>query len=225
MGVYMSSPVSALRKLTKLDSTHEHHAAFVEQLAPDTNHRGACLILTANVETALDTAVQQVLRLDEDSRLLEDEDLYSAFARKIELGSALRIYGPQTKSNLTYIRHIRNAFAHAKRPLTFDTPEVKAVCDLLAILPVLPPAVVRKQPDKMSLTPRQLFEETASVIAHNLVGGPLNLFRRSTLRHSDWGLTQRIPSTSDARRPCPKPFTSAPSPPWLPARCSAGTRG
>jgi hypothetical protein len=165
----MPSPVSALRKLTTLDSSPEQHAAFVEQLAPDTNHRGACLILTANVETALDTAIQQILRLDNNSRLLEDEDLYSAFARKIELGHALHIYGPQTKSNLTYMRHIRNAFAHAKMPITFDTPEVRAVCNLLTILPVLLPAVVRKPPDKERLTSRVLFEETANVIAHNLI--------------------------------------------------------
>ena len=149
----MASPVAALRKLAKLDSTSEHHMAFMEQLAPDTNHRGACLILAANVETALDTAIEQLLRLDNESRLLEDEDFYSAFARKIELGYALRIYGKKTRANLTYMRHVRNAFAHAKRPLTFDTPEVKAVCDLFVPLAVLPPSVVGSLPSPY--TPRQ----------------------------------------------------------------------
>src|SRR4051794_11019772 len=123
----MTTPEQALRKLTRRDSTPDHHLAFVEQMKPDTNHRGACLLHAANVETALDAAIQQYLRLDEDSKLLEDENFFSSFYRKIELGHALRIYGPRTKSNLKTMRHVRNAFAHAKIPLTFDTPEVAAV--------------------------------------------------------------------------------------------------
>lgn len=165
----MTAATDALRRFTKRDSTHEHQPAYVEQLAPDTNHRGACLILSANVETALDRAIEQFLRLDENSRLLEDENFYASFYRKIELGHALRIYGDQTKANLTTMRHIRNAFAHAKIPITFDTPEVAAVCNQFTIMPVLPPKIVRKDPDKSKLAPRQLFEEIATVLAHNLV--------------------------------------------------------
>jgi hypothetical protein len=67
------------------------------------------------------------------------------------------------------MRHLRNAFAHAKIPLTFDTPEVAAVCDQFTIMPVVAPSIVRQAPDKSSMTPRQLFEETAAVLAHNLI--------------------------------------------------------
>ena len=118
----MVSPVQALRKLSRRDSTPEHHAAYVEQLTPETNHRGAAIIMCANVETALDAALQSMLFLDETSTLLDGEDQFSSLAKKIELGYALRIYGPQVRSNLTIMRHLRNAFAHAKIPLTFDTP-------------------------------------------------------------------------------------------------------
>jgi hypothetical protein len=110
-----------------------------------------------------------MLFLDETSSLLDGEDQLSTFARKIELGYALRIYGAQTKENLTTMRHLRNAFAHAKIPLTFDTPEVAAVCEQFTIMRVLPPSTVRQPPEKSSMTPRQLFEETATVIAHNLI--------------------------------------------------------
>ena len=122
----MVSPVQALRKLSRRDSTPEHHAAYVEQLTPETNHRGAAIIMCANVETALDAALQSMLFLDETSTLLDGEDQFSSLAKKIELGYALRIYGPQSRANLTTMRHLRNAFAHAKIPLTFDTPEVAA---------------------------------------------------------------------------------------------------
>ena len=165
----MVSPVQALRKLSRRDSTPEHHAAYVEQLMPETNHRGACIFLCANVETALDAALQAMLSLDESSTLLDGEDQFSTFARKIELGYALRIYGEQTRDNLATMRHLRNAFAHAKIPLMFDTPEVAAVCQQFTIIGVLPPSVVRQPPDKSTMGPRQLFEETASVLAHNLI--------------------------------------------------------
>jgi hypothetical protein len=146
-----------------------HHLAYVEQVTPETNHRGACLMQTANVETALDAAIQRFLRLDQDSRLLEDENFFSSLSRKIELGHALRIYGQQTKSNLNTMRHIRNAFAHAKIPVTFDTPEVAAVCSQFTILPILHPRVMREEPAKEQLTPRRLFDEVATALAHNLI--------------------------------------------------------
>lgn len=165
----MTKAEQALRKLTRQDSAPHHHLAFVEQLTPETNHRGACLMQTANVETALDTAIQRFLQLDQDSRLLEDENFFSSFSRKIELGHALSIYGPQTKANLNAMRHIRNAFAHAKIPVTFDTPEVAAVCFQFTILPILHPRVMREEPVKEKLTPRFLFDEVATALAHNLI--------------------------------------------------------
>jgi hypothetical protein len=165
----MVSPVQTLRKLSRRDSSPEHHAAYVEQLMSETNHRGTCIILCANVETALDAALQSMLFLDENSSLFDGDDQFSTFARKIALGYALRIFAAQTKDNLTTMRHLRNAFAHAKIPLTFDTPEVAAVCDQFTIMPVVAPSIVRQPPDKSTMTPRQLFEETASVLAHNLI--------------------------------------------------------
>lgn len=165
----MTKAETALRKLARQGSAMHHHLAFVEQILPESNHRGACLMQTANVETALDTAIQQFLRLDSDSRLLEDENFFSSFARKIELGHALSIYGTRTKANLNTMRHIRNAFAHAKIPVTFDTPEVAAVCAQFEVLPVLHPRVMRQEPLKEKLTPRLLFDEVATALAHNLI--------------------------------------------------------
>jgi hypothetical protein len=165
----MVSPVQALRRLSRRDSTPEHHASYVEQLTPETNHRGAAIIMCANVETALDAALQSMLFLDETSTLLDGEDQFSSLAKKIELGYALRIYGLQTRANLTTMRHLRNAFAHAKIPLTFDTPEVDAVCQQFTIMGVLAPSIMRTAPIASEMTARQLFEETANVLAHNLI--------------------------------------------------------
>jgi hypothetical protein len=165
----MVSAVQALRLLSRQDSTPAHHQAFVEQLWPDTNHRTACIIIAANVETALDAALESVLLLDNRSETSEGDGILGTFARKIELGYALRIYGPRTRANLTTLRHLRNAFAHAKIPLTFDTPQVAAVCDMFEILPVLPPSNSTAKTSKDGLGPRQLFEEVTNVLAHNFM--------------------------------------------------------
>jgi hypothetical protein len=40
----------------------------------------------------------------------------------------LGLIGPETRKDLDYVREIRNAFAHAKNIISFDTPEVVTVC-------------------------------------------------------------------------------------------------
>jgi hypothetical protein len=47
-----------------------------------------------------------------------------SFFASIELGYALGLYGNLLRDDLHTIRTIRNAFAHAMKPLTFDTPQV-----------------------------------------------------------------------------------------------------
>jgi hypothetical protein len=54
------------------------------------------------------------------------------------------------------MRHIRNAFAHAKLPITFDTPAVADVCADLVRINIFDPA---EEPDQDSgLSPRKRFE-------------------------------------------------------------------
>jgi hypothetical protein len=57
-----------------------------------------------------------------------------SFSSKIFLGFALGLYGPLLKKDLNVIRNIRNAFAHAMMPITFDSPEVAAELKYLAFL-------------------------------------------------------------------------------------------
>jgi hypothetical protein len=59
----------------------------------------------------------------------DSEGPAGTFARKIALAAALGIVGPITHRNLTFIKTIRNAFAHAKIPIDFETREVSDVCE------------------------------------------------------------------------------------------------
>jgi hypothetical protein len=78
------------------------------------------------------------------------------FARKISMAAAYEAIGPISRENLRLIRHIRNAFAHAKVPITFQTPQVAAACGELQRVNIFdPPEEVDQSPQ---MTPRARFE-------------------------------------------------------------------
>jgi hypothetical protein len=163
----MVSKTEALRRLTYKQASAEHHRAFEQQVRAELNDRGACILISANLENALDAALQQVLTPPYDDMFEADGPL-ATFACKISIAHAFRIIGPVTKENLRLIRHVRNAFAHAKIPIEFKTPEVKALIDDL--LPynigVNPPVVGPS--DRAFRYPRNIFEDVCNGISHLL---------------------------------------------------------
>jgi DNA-binding MltR family transcriptional regulator len=95
------------------------------------NDRAVALTVTALLEQFLEAAISTHLEINEDEvRQLFDDDRdgpLSTFSRKIAMGYALGVYDSSMKSVLNLIRQIRNAFAHAKVHLDFDTPEIRAI--------------------------------------------------------------------------------------------------
>jgi hypothetical protein len=45
----------------------------------------------------------------------------------------LGIFGIRTKHDLNLIRNLRNGFAHCQRPIRFNTPAIKGMCDNLSL--------------------------------------------------------------------------------------------
>jgi hypothetical protein len=78
------------------------------------------------LENELDRAIDRWLGTSHDVRkaLYEHDGPLGNFSRKITLAAALEIVGPASHENFRLIRHVRNAFAHAKVPIRFDTPGV-----------------------------------------------------------------------------------------------------
>jgi hypothetical protein len=163
----MVSKTEALRRLTYKEASAEHHKAFEQQVRAELNDRGACILISANLENALDAALQQVLSPPYDDMFEADGPL-ATFARKISVARALRIIGPVTNENLRLIRHVRNAFAHAKIPIEFKTPEIKALIDDLSPynMSVTPPVVTKS--DKAFRSPRNIFEDVCNSISEML---------------------------------------------------------
>lgn len=153
------SNISKLRELTTKPATADHQEAFDKQTGEDADDRSFCLLIASMLENTLDQANDHCIG-EQDAELrkaLYDQDgLLATFARKITLATIANVLGPVSRENFRLLRQVRNAFAHAKIPITFDTPEVSAVCaDLVRINIYNPP----EEPDQLpDLTPRKRFQ-------------------------------------------------------------------
>lgn len=137
---------------------------------PDYDDRAAALVYGAMVEQSLEIALSThfVVDVKESNRLFSyaDDDGYIAnFAAKIALGHALGIYDHQMRGDLTWIRHIRNAFAHARLDVGFHTEAIILACDQLRF--------PRHNPKWV--TPRQKFTATAGLVAMFLRGAGISV--------------------------------------------------
>jgi len=153
------SKVSKLRDITTAPATPEYQEEMDRQTSAQADDRSFCLLLTAMLKNELDRAIDHWLgAMSEDLRkaLYDHDGPLGNFSRKIALAAALGIIGSVSHENFRLIRHTRNAFAHAKLPIRFDTPEVTAVCaDLQRINLFEPPEEVDQAPN---LSARERFE-------------------------------------------------------------------
>jgi hypothetical protein len=182
----MASIVEGLRKLGYRYPTGLDGDEFTKQLAPGGSDRGACLLVAAQLETELEAAIEATIGPFSDEirgSLVEQDGPAATFARKIVLASALGILGPDLRHNFRLVRHIRNAFAHARIPIKFETPEIEMACNDLRLINPVPPhdssASVRMNPE-----PRLFFEEVVAamlITVHGYVRQRLSEKRTATV--------------------------------------------
>jgi hypothetical protein len=155
----MASKIEKLRDITTKRATPEHQEEFNKQISDDADDRSFCLLLVSMLENTLDQALDHWIG-DQTKELRQalyaQDGLLATFARKITFATIVKVAGPVARENLRLMRHIRNAFAHSKIPITFDTPEVATVCaDLVRVNIYEPP----EEPDQgAKLSPRKRFE-------------------------------------------------------------------
>ena len=109
------------------------------------NDRSAIITIAAICDTGLEARIAQALpglengtKKDFDDAFRHDGPLGS-FSARINLAFYLGLIDKTTKSQLTDIRHIRNAVAHTKRRVTFDHVQLRK-----AALRVLHPTGMHK---------------------------------------------------------------------------------
>lgn len=91
--------------------------------------RGAAMVAGALIDDVLLGAIKYRLKNLSDANELFDPDRpLGTFSARIKIAFALGIFGPKTRHDLDTFRRIRNAFAHTRRAVTFDIPEIAALC-------------------------------------------------------------------------------------------------
>lgn len=126
--------LNSLSALTKAPPTsNEHTREYVTELTQEKNDRGACILVVTNVENKLLNAIKHRLKVTDKyyEKIFGFNGPLGTFDNKIRMGYALEIFGDEMLENLNVIKSIRNAFAHSRLPINFDTPEVVSACELL----------------------------------------------------------------------------------------------
>jgi hypothetical protein len=122
-------------------------ADTVEREFYEESDRSCWILNAAWTELALERGIRAVLRPDLPTKFFDFEGPVGTFSAKIQMAYALGIFGSDTRHDLELIKLIRNTFAHSQKPLKFELPEVRAVCDHMK-LPgskwrILPPFMLR----------------------------------------------------------------------------------
>ena len=145
------SVTSRLTKLTTKLATPEHQEEYDKQTGATADDRTLCLLLACQLENTLERAIDFAMgeqTADMRRDLYDNDGPLGTFSRKITIAAAMKLLGPVSHKNCRLTRHIRNAFAHAKVPITFDTEEVADACVELVRFNIFdPPEEVDQAPD------------------------------------------------------------------------------
>lgn len=112
----------SLRDLSRMEPSNEEWKAIIDEIfkAPPVV---AAIWGVAIVDNELEHLLRKrIPRKDEETwkRLTEENGPFSTFYKKIMLGYAFRFYDKTLEENFHIVRKIRNTFAHARKPITFD---------------------------------------------------------------------------------------------------------
>jgi hypothetical protein len=108
------------------------------------------------LENALDALILKHLGITDEAiieKLYEQGAPLNSFFGKIWLGRMLGLYDDFLAENLHSIRRVRNAFAHARKPVSFASDQIIKECTSLKIAD----PVRKNMPKRPSLTARQLY--------------------------------------------------------------------
>jgi hypothetical protein len=122
--------LSALSDLIGARQTVDHFEDWASQIGDIKNARGAAILLATEVENRLQVTIERRLTISDSRSLFGFDSPVGTFDAKMRMAHALDIIGPVTYGNLYCIKQIRNAFAHARIPISFDTKEISDVCGL-----------------------------------------------------------------------------------------------
>ena len=138
--------VTRFKSLWRKEPTHENLDDIERELYAIGSDRATVIMFAAFIENHLERLLSKKMRdlnSDDRQRLFgPDRSPLGDFGAKIIIAYALKSIGPITKDDLDLVRLLRNGFAHSRMSLTFETPEVRAVCEQFKLVTQLGALVI-----------------------------------------------------------------------------------
>jgi hypothetical protein len=166
--------LGALRGLVAAELSPDFLLQFFTEIGDLHNERGAALLLARHLEDALQFAIVNRLKIPPDRfvDMFEYDRPAGNFDNKIRLAHSIRLITDRTRNTIEVIKQIRNAFAHALNPISFDTEQVATACLLIEEQIPFPPISMgmTSEPEQTGLSDsRRKYHRACDVIAHNLI--------------------------------------------------------
>jgi DNA-binding MltR family transcriptional regulator len=129
-GFFSGEAVMARRTISQLISqrptNEELRKLFLELRGM--HDRAAAIVVATLVEDALEKCLTtKMIRLSNSDHktLFDGEGPLSSFASKIKVGYAFKCLDRVDRTEITTIKDVRNIFAHARIPVSFELPEIR----------------------------------------------------------------------------------------------------
>ena len=120
-------PKKSLRDLSREHATDDEFKQIGELILETSSPITAAILGATVVEQELEGQLRKRLKRRDETlwgELTGESGPLNSFWKKIEMAFALGVIDEDVRAALNTIRHIRNAFAHAKKLLKFDHPLV-----------------------------------------------------------------------------------------------------
>jgi DNA-binding MltR family transcriptional regulator len=167
-----------LRRITREKPDQIEHSKVFREIVKGTD-RSAAILCCVQLEDAVVTLILTQLKNKNErtlERLYERGGPLGSFSAQINLAFALGLFDEKTRIQLDTIRFIRNAFAHARKSISFRTPEIAAANKTL----VLADNYKKKVRDFKRLKGRRLFIACAWATRGNLIKSAASILRRKS---------------------------------------------
>jgi hypothetical protein len=122
---YQERKAAALEALSQFQRKERDPDELLDLLTEESD-RGTVILVGTWIEDLLADRIIERLPHGEENRkeLLRQGGVLQSFQDKLVVGRALGVIDDEIASGLDILRHMRNACAHSRRIISFDTPEL-----------------------------------------------------------------------------------------------------
>jgi len=128
--------ILTLKRMMRDTPGSDEIKAILADLFSEKNDQAFAVTIAAILDGVVERTVRKklvCLNKREEKELFDGTGPLATFSARIRIGYALGLFDRFIRDDLETIREIRNAFAHTKKVISFDSAEVSTVCTRLIL--------------------------------------------------------------------------------------------